>query len=118
MPGKQEPSLLALVAILKEIADYYGDSLVGCAIFGSYARRDNRKNSDLDLLIILDKAPGFSKRIKEFVEQIEMRHEVLAQAIFEQEEILCELSPYILSREEALKIHPIYGLPEKSPCAI
>jgi len=97
-----------IVAILKEIADYYGDSLVGCAIFGSYARRDNRKNSDLDLLIILDKAPGFSKRIKEFVEQIEMRHEVLAQAIFEQEEILCELSPYILSREEALKIHPIY----------
>lgn len=97
-----------VIVVLKEIINYYDYSLLGCAIFGSYVRGDNRKNSDLDLLIVLKKAPGFSRRIKEFVENIEMKHESLAQEIYEQEDILCELSPYILTRDEALKVHPIY----------
>lgn len=97
-----------LAAVFKEIIAYYGTSLVGCAIFGSYARGENRLNSDLDLLIILEEAPSFSYRLKEFVEQVEMKHEDLAQELYEKEELFCELSPYILSRAEALKLQPIY----------
>ncbi|MCL6611614.1 MAG: nucleotidyltransferase domain-containing protein [Peptococcaceae bacterium] len=97
-----------VIAILNEIVRYYGDLLMGCAVFGSYARGDNRHNSDLDLLIILREAPGFSRRLKEFVENIEMKHEGLAQKLYEQEDILVDLSPYILTREEALKVHPLY----------
>lgn len=97
-----------LAAVLREIIAHYGPSLVGCVIFGSYARSENRLNSDLDLLIILEDAPSFSRRLKDFVEQVEMKHEALAQELYEQEEILCELSPYILTREEALKLQPIY----------
>lgn len=67
-----------IIAVLKEIINYYDDSLLGCAIFGSYARGDNLKNSDLDLLIILKKAPGFSRRIEEFVDNVKMKHEALA----------------------------------------
>jgi len=37
-----------------------------------------------------------------------MKHEPLAQEIYEQEDIHCELSPYILTKEEALRLHPIY----------
>ncbi len=29
-----------VVSVLKEIIEYYGDSLLGCAVFGSYARGD------------------------------------------------------------------------------
>lgn len=97
-----------VIAVLEEIINYYGDSLLGCAVFGSYARGENYKNSDLDLLIILKKAPGFSRRMREFVENVEMKHEALAQEIYENDEILCELSPYILSKDEALKMHPVY----------
>jgi predicted nucleotidyltransferase len=49
-----------LAAVLREIIAYYGSSLLGCAIFGSYARGENRLNSDLDLLIILEEAPSFN----------------------------------------------------------
>ncbi|WP_435050901.1 nucleotidyltransferase domain-containing protein [Desulfoscipio gibsoniae] len=97
-----------IIAVLKEIISYYNNSLVGCAVFGSYARGDNRKNSDLDLLIILTKAPGFSRRLSDFVENIEMKHEKLAQKLYEQEDVFIELSAYILTQEEALKVHPIY----------
>ncbi|HHW01862.1 MAG TPA: nucleotidyltransferase domain-containing protein [Thermoanaerobacterales bacterium] len=97
-----------LNGVLKRIHEYYGDSLLGLLIFGSYARTENRKNSDLDLLIILKKAPGFSQRIREFVDNVEFELESLAQQLYEEEDILCELSPYILSKEESLKFHPIY----------
>ncbi|AGL00516.1 putative nucleotidyltransferase [Desulfoscipio gibsoniae DSM 7213] len=97
-----------IIAVLNEVVNYYGDSLVGCAVFGSYARGDNRKNSDLDLLIILTSAPGFSRRLGDFVENVEMKHEKLAQTLYEQKDVFIELSPYILTREEALKVHPIY----------
>lgn len=97
-----------IIAILQQILDYYGDSLLACAIFGSYARGENRKNSDLDLLIIVTKTQGLSRRLKDFVENIEMKHEMLAQIIYEREEIICELSPYILTGDEALKMQPIY----------
>lgn len=97
-----------IIAVLNEVVIYYGDSLVGLALFGSYARGDNRNISDLDLLIVLKKAPGLSRRLGDFVDHVEMRHEERAQKLYEQEDIFIELSPYILTREEALKVHPIY----------
>lgn len=95
-------------SVIYRAIEYYGDLLVGFAIFGSYARKENRKNSDLDMLIILKNVQGFSKRIKEFVDNVELKCEMIAQQLYEKEEIHCELSPYILSREEALKLQPIY----------
>lgn len=97
-----------VIAVLNEVVRYYGDLLLGFAVFGSYARGDNHHNSDLDLLIVLKEAPGFSLRLREFVDNIEMKHEVLAQKLYEQEDIHLELSPYILTRAEALKMHPLY----------
>jgi len=94
--------------ILKEIVAHYGDQLLACAIFGSHARGENRLNSDLDLLLILDAKEGFTERMARFVEQIEMKHDALAQELYEQEGVLCELSPYILMKDEARFVHPIY----------
>ncbi len=97
-----------LSAVFEEILSHYGGELVGCAIFGSYARRENRLNSDLDLLILLDTADSPGRRISRFVDHIEMKHEKLAQELYEQDGILCDLSPYILSRSEAAYVQLIY----------
>ncbi|MEJ5365223.1 MAG: nucleotidyltransferase domain-containing protein [Desulfosoma sp.] len=94
--------------ILQEMVAHYGDQLLACAIFGSYARKENRLNSDLDLLLILDAREGFTQRMARFVEQVEMKHDALAQELYEQEGILCELSPYILMEDEARFVQPVY----------
>ncbi|MEJ5349297.1 MAG: nucleotidyltransferase domain-containing protein [Desulfosoma sp.] len=95
-------------AVLGQISAHDQDQLLACAIFGSYARKENRLNSDLDLLLILDVKEGFTQRMARFVEQIELKHESLAQELYEQEGIICEISPYILMRQEALVVHPVY----------
>jgi len=97
-----------ILCALERIIEYYANSLLGLAIFGSYARGENRKNSDLDLLIILKEAQSLSGRIREFVENVELALEPLGQQLYENEDILCELSPYILEKEESLKFQPIY----------
>ncbi|HHY68543.1 MAG TPA: nucleotidyltransferase domain-containing protein [Alicyclobacillus sp.] len=39
--------------VLERVQKYYADRLLAFAMYGSYARRENRMNSDLDLLIVL-----------------------------------------------------------------
>ena len=95
-------------AVLDRIAVFYGHRLVALAVYGSFARGENRKDSDLDLFIILRDAPKMSFRIAEFVEQVEMPVEPLGQALFEKDGIHCDPSPYILTAEEARNIQPIY----------
>lgn len=97
-----------LRAVLQETISHYGPRLLACVLFGSYARRENRLNSDLDFLIILDDKKGFTARMAEFVQAIEMKHEALGLELYEKDGIHCELSPYILMKDEASVMHPIY----------
>jgi len=97
-----------ILNILGGAVEYYGSNLAALAVFGSYARGDNRKNSDLDLLVVLKKAPPRRQRLEEFARQVEEKYEELAQEIYEEEDIYCEVSPYILTVEEALMFQPVY----------
>lgn len=97
-----------LHSVFTNIFHYYGDSLSALAVFGSYARRENRKNSDLDILIVLKRALRRNDRIREFIDAVEMASEPLAQRLYEKESILCELSPLILTELESDTFHPVY----------
>lgn len=94
--------------VLCEIIRYYGKNLAGLAIFGSFARGENRKDSDLDLLIVLGSAEKRRVRLEEFIREIEMKLDDRAQQLFREQRLLGELSPYILSQSEALMVQPIY----------
>lgn len=95
--------------LLAAIPAYYRHRLAALAIFGSYARHENRKNSDLDLLIVVDSFPfkGRRKRQEEFIRRVEFP---LAgpMAVCEREGIRTDLSTLILTPQEARAFNPLY----------
>ena len=52
----QQSLLQALRELLPDLRKRYGVSTLG--VFGSYARGTNREDSDLDLLVTFEEAPG------------------------------------------------------------
>ncbi|MCL6576810.1 MAG: nucleotidyltransferase domain-containing protein [Kyrpidia sp.] len=77
--------------VLERVQKYYADRLLAFAIYGSYARRENRMNSDLDLLIVLREASIRRERIEEFITEVEMFCESEAQELYEQD-VCCVIS--------------------------
>ena len=53
----------------KGLVDIYGDQLKAVILFGSYARGDYNKNSDLDVMIVLD---TYKSRWEELVRSAEL----------------------------------------------
>ncbi len=104
--------------VLDRIFDYYGTRLVSLLVFGSYARGEPRSDSDLDLLIVLRSGrwSRLSERTEEFVAHVEQPCDEDLQKLFE-DGILMELSPFILTREEAQGFLPLY-LDMASHCLI
>jgi len=96
-----------IAELLDRIIHHYSDNLVSLVIFGSYARKENRLTSDLDILIILKTARSRSERIREFVEYIEIPLEAQAQKLAD-EGIFVDASPIILSTKEAEYFNPLY----------
>lgn len=98
---------LFLEALLQRVYDFYGPRLVSLAIFGSYARGENKWDSDLDLFIVLESWPfkGRTKRIDDFVQNVE--------GYLDQRENLAkktpiDISPLLLNRTEAGAFLPLY----------
>jgi predicted nucleotidyltransferase len=90
------------------ILDHYSEALVTLAIYGSYARDEARLNSDIDLFIILKHKEGLKNTIDLFYENIERKIEEELTVLDTQYGINMELSPFVLSKEEANYFHPIY----------
>ncbi len=86
-------------ALVERIKAYYDSSLLSLVIYGSYARGENRLDSDLDLLIVLDPLPKRSRlqRQEDFIRNIELV-----------DDVLMEVSPFILGRKEASSFSPLY----------
>ena len=93
--------------LIERIKDHYKDNLVSIVIFGSYARKENKPKSDIDILIVLERARKMRERIEDFVENVEIPLEDIALELFEKG-ISSEISPIILTKEEASYFNPIY----------
>lgn len=94
--------------LIERIKEYYGDNLISVVIFGSYAKGQNKTNSDLDILIVLKRCEkSRQKRLHEFVEGIEMPLEPLAIKLLD-EGIYMDITPIILTKDEAEYFNPLY----------
>ena len=98
---------ICIKELFRKIREHYGNNLLSLVVFGSYARGSNRYNSDIDLLIILKDAPRISERIRDFIVNVEEPLEELEKKLTE-EGIYMDISPLILTSEEALNFSPLY----------
>jgi predicted nucleotidyltransferase len=64
MNRKVSTRIRSLVEELKQgLHDIYGDRLKGVYIYGSYARGEERPDSDMDVMIVLDDYESYGKEI-------------------------------------------------------
>lgn len=86
----------------------YNDNLISLAVFGSYAEGSPRLNSDLDLFIILERVKSRSFEFNFFYENIEQPLETDLMRLFKECKIDMNLSPFIVSKEQAMFFNPLY----------
>ncbi len=93
--------------LLSEIESFYKERLVSVVLFGSAARRTQRFDSDIDILIIAKDLPGGRiKRIREF-EAVEDKIEPFLK-VLQKEGIATYIASIIKSPEEAERGSPIF----------
>lgn len=94
--------------IFKKSKKYYKDNLVSFIVYGSCGRGKPTNESDIDLLIILEKAPnGRLKRNLEFYENVEKELENEIKKL-KNYGIDTYISPLIKTKDEVLLGSPLF----------
>ena len=91
--------------IVESLKKKYGDRLVSVVLFGSVARGEARKDSDIDLLIIVDGLP--KSRLKRQEEFLEVEKDVPLIEQMQEKGHLIEISPVLKTPEEILRFPPL-----------
>lgn len=93
--------------IFDRIKEYYGERLISLIVYGSYAREENKLDSDIDLFIVIKNKENRRARIREFLKQIESPF-LNSSLVLLDENINSEISTVILTEKEALCFNPLY----------
>lgn len=103
----REPYITLLNNMVKIMKEEFKDDLISVVLYGSVARGDNRNDSDVDLLIIINNLPEDSmlKRITLFEIKVEDK---LNLNEYWKDGYYISLSPILKTPKEAEKISPLY----------
>lgn len=103
----QEPYKSLLEKLTKLLQEEFQDRLVSVVLYGSVARGDNRKDSDVDLLLVIKDLP---KTITERVILFDKVERKLDDDIMRlmDEGYYVTFSPGLKTPEEAVRFSPIY----------
>lgn len=103
----QEPYKSLLEKLTKLLQEEFQDRLVSVVLYGSVARGDNRKDSDIDLLLVIKDLP---KTITERVILFDKVERKLDDDIMRlmDEGYYVTFSPILKTPEEAVRFSPIY----------
>jgi len=103
----REPYKTLIEKLVEALKRRYGDRFISLIVFGSIARDEMRKDSDIDLLLVIDSLPKRRlERQKEFME-VEKEVERYLDKLFD-EGYFVDFSPIIKTPEEAMRISPLY----------
>lgn len=103
----QEPYKSLLEKLTKLLQEEFQDRLVSVVLYGSVARGNNRKDSDIDLLLVIK---GLPKTITERVILFDKVERKLDDDIMRlmDEGYYVTFSPVLKTPEEAVRFSPIY----------
>ena len=103
----REPYKTLIEGLIEALKRKYGDKFISLVVFGSVARGEARKDSDVDLLLVIDSVPKRRlERQREFME-VEKELEGYLNELFD-EGYFIDFSPIIKTPEEAMKFSPLY----------
>jgi len=89
-------------ALVEAFLDVFGGRLVSLILYGSYARGEQRPESDVDVLVVLEKMPSDRFQLHGELDKVEEKMDSLLGG----ERPL--LSPIVLDLERAAKLRPLY----------
>ena len=103
----REPYKTLIEELIEALKRKYGAKFISLVVFGSVARGEARKDSDVDLLLVIDSIPKRRlERQKEFME-VEKELEGYLNELFD-EGYFIDFSPIIKTPEEAMRFSPLY----------
>ncbi len=99
----------ALGRLREGLAELYSGRLKGVYLFGSHSRGDAREESDVDVLIVLDKVRDYRKEIEntsKLVGDLSLEYDLSISRVFVSEKRWREdMSMFFLNvREEAVRV--------------
>lgn len=77
-----------LAELKARLSDLYGSHLRGVYLFGSYARNEADEESDLDILIVLDRVDSYAREISqtsEVTSEISLKYGITLSRVFASE---------------------------------
>ena len=99
---------LLMDVLVSGIVDHFMDRLVSIVLFGSLARGDVHKYSDIDLLVVVDDIP------KKYGERVRLLAPILEKVsryrikLWSEKEIYPDIDIILLDRDDASIDHPFY----------
>lgn len=99
---------LLMDVLVSGLVDYFMDRLVSIVLFGSLARGDVHRYSDIDLLVVVDGIP------KEYAERIKLLAPIIEKVsryrikLWLEKKIYPDINIILLDREDASINHPFY----------
>ena len=103
----KEPYRSLLERLVKLLEDKFGDRLVSVVLYGSVARGDNRKDSDVDLLVVIKDLPKSVTERQELFMEVEKELDDYVERLMD-EGYYITLSPVLKTPEEASRFSPLY----------
>ncbi len=93
---------------IHEIRRHFDKDLVSVVLYGSLARGEVRKDSDIDLLIICESLPKERLKRQDIFIKMEREIDKEIKRIYEKLGFYPYLSPILKTKEEAKNISPLY----------
>lgn len=103
----QEEYLAVADRLVDGLKSFFGQRLVSVVFYGSVTRREARKDSDCDVLIVADGLPKSRFSRQDLFVQVESGLQPLIEEIWAAGRMV-DFSPILLTPEEARRLRPLY----------